>query len=122
MHTPKTLAFAQDFVEPVYAEEKQITLRKYREGAHDFTEGELVVGTFGGRGVALLRITADTECMPLGEVPDEVAEEDGFEGTADAYRGLLNYYTDITLESTIAIVRFELCEMPETGSAFFINF
>lgn len=122
MHTLKTLAFAEHFVEPVYALEKEITLRQYREGAHDFSAGEIIVGTFGERGIALLRITADTEKLPMADVPDEIAREDGFTNAADAFAGLKSYYTDLTKASTIALVRFEICEMPGHGQPFYINF
>lgn len=108
MSEMKKLVFAEGLLEPTIAGEKKITLRKYRAGTHDFTAGEIVRGVFkDGIDIPLLMST-DTLKKPFSELTDREAVEDGFQGTEDAFDGLLEYYPDLTRDTVIAVIRFEV--------------
>ena len=106
MSEMKQLVFGAGLLEPSIAGEKKITLRKYRAGSHDFSRGEIVRGAFKDGVDILLTITADTEKKPFSALTDGEAQEDGFEGTDDAFCGLLDSYPEFKRSDTIAVIRF----------------
>lgn len=47
------------------------------------------------------------EVRELRQVPDAVAQEDGFKDLPDLYSGLKQFYPDITYLNNVTIIRFE---------------
>jgi hypothetical protein len=104
----KRLVFGEGLMIPSIKGKKRITLRKYREGAHDFLGGEEVIGEFKDGLDIPLRITADTVKKPFSELTDEEAREDGFLDAEDAFKGLQEYYPDLKKEDLLAIIRYDI--------------
>lgn len=104
----RTLTFAADLWDGTISGRKRITLRKYRAGAHGFSAGEVITGAFTDGRTLVLRVTADTEVKTFAELSDAEAREDGFLDAADALRGMVAYYPDLTERTPLAIIRFEL--------------
>ena len=67
----KRLLFGEGLMSPTLTGNKQITIRKYRAGSHDFVKGEVIRGEFKDGLSILLEITADTEKKPLSELTDK---------------------------------------------------
>ena len=72
----KRLIFGEGLMFPTLTGEKQITLRKYRAGSHDFVKGEVIRGEFKDGLNVLLQITADTEKKPA-TIRYEIVKVDG---------------------------------------------
>lgn len=90
---------------------KRFTVRKYREGSHDFTRDEVVIGEFKDGLNILIRITEDTLKAPFNELERsrEVAEKKGGYWFDEEYFGdLQSYYPGLTWDDTGAVVSFEV--------------
>ena len=98
----KRLIFGEGLMFPTLTGEKQITLRKYRAGSHDFVKGEVIRGEFKDGLNVLLQITADTEKKPFNELTDAEAQADGFNNAEDAFNGLKDYYPDLQKTDLLA--------------------
>lgn len=107
----RTVLFREGNLFPALTGERQITLRKYRPEAHDFKTGELFVGSFKDGLDILLQATADTEVKTFNDLSDEEAREDGFKDAEDAFNGMHEYYPDLTPDTRLAIVRFEVAKI-----------
>ena len=105
------LIFGEGLMGPTLAGDKQITLRKYRAGSHDFVKGEIICGEFKDGLNILLQITADTQKKPFNELTDQETQEDGFESVEDAFSGLNDYYPDLQKTDLLAIIRFEIVKV-----------
>jgi hypothetical protein len=106
----KKLLFATGHLENVLAGKKQITIRKYRRGAHDFVEGEIVDGVFedGPNGPTTLpiQITCTPQILKAGHVPDGYCRADGFQHREDMIDGMARYYPDFDEETEVALILF----------------
>jgi len=105
----KRLVFGEGLMVPVITGKKKITLRKYREGAHDFVHNEIIIGEFKDGLDIPLRITADTVKKRFARISDHEAQEDGFLDAEDAFNGMGKYYEGLTGDDIAAVVRFEIC-------------
>ena len=120
--TIKEIRFADGLLEPTLDETKQITLRLYRPEAHDLVAGEEFIGDFFKDGVRLLlRATADTEVIDFSDLTDQEAQEDGFTSAPAAFEGMGKYYKDLTPQSPLAIVRYELAGFGEDVAARLVD-
>jgi hypothetical protein len=104
----KRLVFGEGLMIPSIKGKKRITLRKYREDAHDFSNNEEVIGEFKDGLDIPLRITADTVKKPFSELTDEEAREDDFLDAEDAFNGLQEYYHDLKKEDLLAVIRYDI--------------
>jgi hypothetical protein len=104
----KRIIFGEGLMAPTLSGDKQITLRKYRAGSHDFQKDEIVIGEFKDGLNILLRITADTEKKPFSELTDEEAQADGFDNAEAAFNGLKDYYPDLQKTDLLATIRYEV--------------
>ena len=100
-------------MEPTLRGEKLVTLRRYREGAHDFEAGELVRGVFAEGFDVPLIITRNTQKKPFGALTLEEVAEDGFGDLKKALEGMRGYYPGLTEEDVMAIIRFRVNGMPQ---------
>lgn len=107
------LIFAEGLMAPTLTGDKQITLRKYRAGAHDFVKGEVIRGEFKDGLNILLQITADTERKLFSELTDQEAQADGFDSAEDAFNGLKDYYPDLQKTDLLATIRYEVVKVNE---------
>lgn len=110
----KRLIFGEGLMSPTLTGDKQITLRKYRAGSHDFVKGEVIRGEFKDDLNILLQITADTEKKPFSELTDEEAQADGFEDAEAAFNGLKGYYPDLQRSDLLATIRYKIVEVEGT--------
>ncbi|KKT60250.1 hypothetical protein A3G55_02445 [Candidatus Giovannonibacteria bacterium RIFCSPLOWO2_12_FULL_44_25] len=110
----KRLIFGEGLMFPTLTGEKQITLRKYRAGSHDFVKGEVIRGEFKDGLNVLLQITADTEKKPFNELTDAEAQADGFNNAEDAFNGLKDYYPDLQKTDLLATIRYEIVKVDGT--------
>jgi hypothetical protein len=113
MEPMKRLVFGEGLMGPSLSGEKMITLRKYRPGAHDFTQGEMVIGEFKDGLDVLLTITADTEKKPFSEITDDEARADGYKNAQEAFQGLKDYYPDLKKSDIAAKIRFEILKVTQ---------
>lgn len=104
----KRLVFGEGLMIPSIKGKKRITLRKYRKDAHDFLDGDVVIGEFKDGLDIPLCIIADTVTKLFSELTDEEAREDGFLDAEDAFKGLGKYYEGLTKEDIVAIIRYEI--------------
>jgi hypothetical protein len=109
--TLRVVKFGEGLLMPTLREEKQMTLRKYRPEAHQFKKGDLFIGSFEEGLDVVLHATADTEVKTFRELTDEEAQEDGFLDTADALEKMKKYYPDLTGDTKLGIIRFEIVEI-----------
>jgi hypothetical protein len=107
----KTIIFGGGLLEPTLSGQKQITLRKYREEAHNLHEGEIFVGSFKEGLDILLQATADTEVKTFKELTDLEAQADGFSDAKEAFTGMQKYYPDLTPETKLGILRYEIVKV-----------
>ena len=87
---------------------KKITLRKYREGSHDFLEGQIIRGEFMDGLNILLEVTSATETKKFSDLTDQEAQEDGFADAEDAFNELKEYYPGLSKEDDLATIRFKI--------------
>ncbi len=106
--TDRSLVFAEGLLRPVFFGKKEITLRHYRPEAHDFKKGELFVGKFKDGLDIALKAKQATKVKPFSALTDREAQEDGFRDVRDAFEGMGRYYSDLTPNSELAIVRFKM--------------
>lgn len=102
----QSLVFAKEFMPQVRSGKKQVTIRR---GKRPYRPGQRVIGRCSGDEGVLIEIT---ECkqMPLKEVPQQDLMDDGFQGAEQALQSLRRWYSDLTLDSTVSVIRFRLCE------------
>jgi hypothetical protein len=82
--------------------EKQISIRR---GKQTYQPGKRVIGRCSGEEGIPLEITACKQ-LPLREVPPQDLKDDGFQSAEDALKFLHRWYGDMTLDSTVTVVRF----------------
>lgn len=88
----KSIVFGKGLLVPTLTGNKQITIRKYRPEAHNFKKGEVAQGVFMEGLTIPLEITQDTETGRFKNLPDSVAQEDGFRDAKEAFMVLQNEY------------------------------
>lgn len=105
----KRLLFAKGSLKPTLRGIKKITLRKYREGSHDFEKEDVVRGEFFEEGLdILITITAKTELKTFDEMSDTDAREHGFSDAQDMFEAMNLCYKNLKPETMAAIIRFEV--------------
>lgn len=90
-------------VENTLASVKQISIR---EGDRDYRIGQLILCNPDNNFCVMADIVEVRKCK-LSEVTQEEWEADGFVSQEDLLTGMRIFYPDITLESTVTIIRWE---------------
>lgn len=87
---------------------KKITVRK---GIKQTTVGEFLyfVNATDPNDTHVVFVTG-AEIMELRQVPDAVAQEDGFKNTSALFHGLQEFYPDISDRDIVTIIRFRNTE------------
>lgn len=106
----KTLVFGPGLLEPTLNGEKRFSVRKYREGAHDFVAGETVLGEFKDGLNVLLQITHDTKIGTFEELksPPDADNDNEYWFDESYFNELGEYYPGLKWDDTGAIVFFQI--------------
>lgn len=109
----KRLVFGKGLMVPSLDGEKRFTVRKYREGAHDFKKDEIAIGEFKDGFDILIRIMRDTKKGPFKHLKRSKKTLESAGGCRyyfdEAYfEDLKGYYSDITWETIGAVIFFEV--------------
>ncbi len=109
----KRLVFGEGLMIPSLDGEKRFTIRKYREGSHDFKNDEIVIGEFKDGLNILLHITADTKKAPLKGLKSTKANlaKAGYWFDNAYFDGLRQYYQELTWEDMGAVIFFEVLKV-----------
>lgn len=110
----KRLVFGEGLMTPSLDGSKGFTVRKYREGAHDFLKDEIVIGEFKDGLNILIRITDDTfkdTFMYLKRSKKMSEKAGGYYFDMTYFRGLKTYYPDLTWDTMGAVISFEVLKV-----------
>ena len=109
----KRLVFGEGLMMPSLDGEKRFTVRKYREGAHDFSKNEVVIGEFKDGLSILLQITNDTKKAQFIQLkaPRKYQATSGYYFDAKYFDELKSYYPDLTWDTMGAVVFFEILKV-----------
>jgi len=111
----KHLVFGEGLLAPALDGSKCFTVRKYREGSHDFVKGEIVQGEFKDGLTILLQITQDTKKDTFGNLKKSKRnlDKNGYYFDKQYFEDLANYYPDLTRDDVGAIVFFEILKVSD---------
>ncbi|MBI2037155.1 MAG: hypothetical protein HYT14_02235 [Candidatus Liptonbacteria bacterium] len=110
----KRLVFGEGLMVPSLDGSKRFTVRKYREGAHDFEKHDIAIGEFKDGFDILICITEDTKKAPFRELKrsKRKSEKEGGYYFDEAYfEDLKSYYPDdpsFTWDTMGAVISFEV--------------
>lgn len=109
----KRLVFGKGLMYPSLDGSKRFTVRKYREGSHDFVKDEIVLGEFKDGLTILLRITDDTKKDEFRRLrsPKEDMDKQGYYFDKAYFKELSAYYYDLTWDTMGAIIFFEVLKV-----------
>jgi len=110
----KRLIFGTGLMAPSLDGSKRFTIRKYREGSHDFVKDEIVVGQFHDGLNILLRVTEDTKkdtFKRLKRSRRQMEKDDGHYFDAQYFTDLKQYYPDLTWDTMGAVIFFEVLKV-----------
>ena len=107
----RCIRFSAGYVDLIRSGRKKIT---FRAGRRKFRAGEIVDGKCAEGVVLPLRITS-CETKPLKEVTEEEARADLFESREVVLEGMREFYPEMTWETEISLIRFEMAEEKGSG-------
>lgn len=109
----KRLVFGEGLMVPSLDGSKRFTVRKYREGAHDFKKDEIVIGEFKDGLNILLHITEDTKKDTFKRLKRSKKEIDknGYYFDTKYFEDLKQYYPDLTRDTMGAVIFFEVLKV-----------
>ncbi|MDO8523055.1 MAG: hypothetical protein Q7S12_02080 [bacterium] len=106
----KRLIFGDGLMSPSLNGSKRFTVRKYREGSHDFAKDEIFVGEFKDGLNILLRALADTKIAEFRRLRanKKDTEKNGYYFDKEYLKDLANFYPDLTWNTMGAVIIFEI--------------
>jgi len=106
----KRLIFGEGLMAPSLDGSKRFTVRKYREGSHDFVKDEVIKGEFKDGLTILLRITEDTrkDVFKRLKKSKRNLNKNGYYFDKQYFDDLAVWYPDLTWDDMGAIVFFEV--------------
>lgn len=109
----RELIFGEGLWAPTLSGDKQFSVRKFRKEAHDFKEGELILGKFKDGLNMLLQATRDSKIAPFKHLrnPRKNFKEAGYYFDELYFEELKIYYPDLTWEDTGAVVFYEILKI-----------
>lgn len=109
----KRLIFGEGLMSPSLDGSKRFTIRKYREGSHDFTKGEIIKGEFKDGLTILLQITEDTKKGTFNDLKKQKRDlnKNGYYFDKQYFDDLAAWYPDLTWDDVGAIVFFEILKV-----------
>ena len=105
----RCIRFSAGYVDLIQSGRKRIT---FRAGRRRFRPGEIVDGKCAEGIILPLRITR-CETKPLKDVTEEEARDDLFESREVVLEGMRKFYPEMTWETEISLIRFEIAEDSE---------
>ncbi len=112
----KRLIFGDGLMPPTLDGSKCFTVRKYRQGSHDFSKDEIIIGEFKDGLNILLRVLKDTKKGAFKGLIRSKAEtgKNGYWFDESYFEDLKAYYPDLTWDTTGAIIIFEVLKVNGT--------
>ena len=107
----RCIRFSAGHVDLIRSGRKKITFRAGRRG---FRPGEIVDGRCAEGVILPLRITS-CETKALKDVTEEEARADLFESREVVLEGMRKFYPEMTWETEISLIRFEMAEEAGVG-------
>lgn len=110
----KRLIFGEGLMFPSLDGKKNFTIRKYREDAHDFKKGEIVIAEFKDGLTILIAITEDTKKASFTDLvrsKEEFEKHGGYYFDAEYYRTLRSYYPDMKWSMIGAVISYEILKV-----------
>lgn len=109
----KRLVFGEGLMTPSLDGSKRFTVRKYREGAHDFSKDEIVIGEFRDGLNILLYITDDTikDTFRRLQRSKKDFDKNGYDFDEIYFKELKSYYPNLSWDDMGAIVFFEVLKV-----------
>lgn len=101
------ILFAPQFHAAIENGEKQITIR---EGRRDYQVGETVMLCCHVAGWCRMGTVTGVGFAELRDVPIESLQADGFSGYEDALVVMNQFYPELTLDSVVTVINFEVQE------------
>lgn len=113
MSEMKRLIFGEGLLAPTLEGDKLFTVRKYREGSHDFTKGEIIKGEFKDGLTVLLQITRDTKKGVFKNLRSskKMIDKNGYYFDNEYFDALAVFYPDLIWGDTGAIIFFEVLKV-----------
>jgi hypothetical protein len=105
----RRIRFSAGYVDLIRSGRKKIT---FRAGRRKFRPGEIVEGKCAEGVILLLRITG-CETKPLKDVTEDEARTDLFESREVVLEGMRKFYPEMTWETEISLIRFEMADETE---------
>ena len=102
----RCIRFSAGYVDLIRSGRKKIT---FRAGRRRFRPGEIVEGKCAEGILLPLRITG-CATKPLREVTEEEAKADLFESREVVLEGMRKFYPEMTWETEISLIRFEMVD------------
>lgn len=109
----KRLVFGEGLIGTSLDGSKRFTVRKYREGAHDFSEGEIFIGEFKDGLDVLLQATRDTIKNTFKRLRrfERDVEKNGYYFDLGYFKDLKKFYPDLKWSTTGAVIFFEVLKV-----------
>jgi len=111
----RRLVFGEGLMTPSLDGEKRFTVRKYREGSHDFKKGEIVIGEFKDGLDILIQITADTKKNSFEHLKRSKRDLDknGYWFDDEYFEDLKQFpgYQNLTWDTMGAVIFFEVLKI-----------
>ena len=110
----KRLIFGEGLMFPSLDGSKHFTIRKYREGAHDFKKGETVIAEFKDGLTILITITEDTKKASFKDLvrsKEEFGKHGGYYFDTEYYRTLRSYYPGMKWSDVGAVISYEILKV-----------
>ncbi len=106
----KKIVFGEGLLIPSLEGSKGFTVRKYREGAHDFIKDEIAQGEYKDGLTILLKITADTKKDTFSNLRSSKRNQkkEGYYFDKQYFNDLATYYPDLTWSDDGAVIFFEI--------------
>ena len=113
----RQLIFGEGLMWPSLDGSKRFTVRKYREGSHDFSKDEVVQGEFKDGLNILLRITEDTKKAAFKDLKKAKRDvnKNGYYFDNKYFEELKAYYPDLTWDTMGAIIFFEVLKVNDVS-------
>ncbi|MDO8743264.1 MAG: hypothetical protein Q7J30_01760 [Candidatus Azambacteria bacterium] len=98
---------------PTFYGDKYFTVRKFRQGAHDFKKDEVIIGKFKDGLNVLLQITKDSKIAPFKRLTSIKKNLDkvGYWFNEEYFNDLKGYYPDLNWDDMGAVVFYEVLKV-----------
>jgi hypothetical protein len=109
----KKLVFGRGLMSPSLDGQKTFTIRKYKEGTHDFKKGEIIKGVFRDGLDILLQITDDPIKNSFKNLRRArlYLPTNGYYFDNKYFKDLKVWYPDLTWDDIGTVIRFEVLKV-----------